>query len=92
MSGRTVLVTGGTGGIGKATARGLAAMGAQVGITGRHRERAVTAAREIAEVGGEPVHIFVADMSAQSDLRRLADDVLDTLPRLDVLVNNVGGY
>ncbi len=92
MAGRTVLVTGGTGGIGKATARGLAAMGAQVGITGRNRERAESAAREIVAVGGEPVHIFVADLSAQSDLRRLADNVLDALPRLDVLVNNVGGY
>ena len=92
MAGRTVLVTGGTGGIGKATARGLAAMGAQVGITGRDRKRAESAAREIAEVGGEPVHVFVADLSAQSQGRRLADDVLDRLPRLDVLVNNVGGY
>jgi NAD(P)-dependent dehydrogenase (short-subunit alcohol dehydrogenase family) len=87
-----VLVTGGTSGIGKATAQGLAAMGAQVGITGRNLERAESAARDIAEVGGEPVQVFVADLSSQSEVRRLADDVLRTLPRLDVLVNNVGGY
>ncbi|HYP44200.1 MAG TPA: SDR family oxidoreductase [Propionibacteriaceae bacterium] len=92
MAGRTVLVTGGTSGIGKATARGLAAMGARVGISGRNRERAESAAREIADVGGMPVHVFVADLSAQSEVRRLADEVLDTLPSLDVLINNAGGY
>ncbi len=62
-AGRTVLVTGGTGGIGKATAQGLAAMGARVGITGRDPERAESAARDIADVGGVPVHVFVADLS-----------------------------
>ena len=47
MAGRTVLVTGGTAGIGKATALGLATMGARVAITGRDRERTEDAAREI---------------------------------------------
>lgn len=92
MTGRTVLITGGTGGIGKATARGLTAMGARVGITGRNRERAEAAARDIADGGGEPVQIFVADLSSQSEVRRLAGDVLHTFAHLDVLVNNVGGY
>ena len=36
--------------------------------------------------------VFVADLSSQAQVRRLADEVLGTLPRLDVLVNNVGGY
>jgi retinol dehydrogenase-14 len=92
MAGRTVLITGGTGGIGRATAGGLAAMGARVAITGRDLARAEAAAREIRAAGGPAVEVFVADLSAQSEVRRLADEVLDRLPRIDVLVNNVGGY
>jgi retinol dehydrogenase 14 len=92
MTGRTVLITGGTGGIGKATAIGLAAKGARVAITGRDHGRAAAAAAEIRADGGPPVDVFVADMSAQAEVRRLASEVLRTLPRLDVLVNNVGGF
>jgi retinol dehydrogenase-14 len=92
MTGRTVLVTGATAGIGKATALGLAAMGAHLAITGRDHGRTEAAAREIRAAGGGPVDVFVADLSAQSEVRRLAAEVLQRLSRLDVLVNNVGGY
>lgn len=92
MTGQTVLVTGATSGIGKATALGLAGLGANVAITGRDRERTEAVVRDIrASVDGE-VHAFVADLSSQSEVRRLADEVLTGLPRIDVLVNNVGGY
>jgi NAD(P)-dependent dehydrogenase (short-subunit alcohol dehydrogenase family) len=92
MAGRTVLVTGGTGGIGKATAVGLALLGAHVAITGRDRDRTAGAADDIRAAGGGKVDVFVADLSSQSEVRRLADAVLQNLPRIDVLVNNVGGY
>jgi retinol dehydrogenase 14 len=92
MAGRTVLVTGGTGGIGKATALGLAALGARVAITGRDHRRADDAAREIGEAGDHPVDAFVGDMASQAEVRRLADQVLERLDVIDVLVNNVGGY
>jgi retinol dehydrogenase-14 len=92
MAGRTVLVTGGTGGIGRATALGLATMGAHLAITGRDRGRAEDAAREIRAAGGGQVDVFVADLSSQSEVRWLADEVLQSLSRIDVLVNNVGGY
>jgi retinol dehydrogenase 14 len=92
MAGRTVLVTGGSGGIGRATALGLAAMGARLAITGRDRGRAEDAAREIGAAGAGQVDVFVADLSSQSEVRRLAGEVLQRLPRIDVLVNNVGGY
>ena len=92
MAGRTVLVTGGTGGIGRATAQGLAGMGARVAITGRDACRAETAAREIRAASGAHVDVFVGDLSSQSDVRRLAAEALERLPRIDVLVNNVGGF
>jgi NAD(P)-dependent dehydrogenase (short-subunit alcohol dehydrogenase family) len=93
MAGKYALVTGGTGGIGKATAAGLAALGARVGITGRDQGRAGAAAADIrAATGSRAVDIFAADMSAQAEVRRLAAQVLSTYPRLDVLVNNVGGF
>jgi retinol dehydrogenase-14 len=92
MAGRTVLVTGGTGGIGKATATGLAAMGARVAITGRDRQRAEAASRDIRAGDGPPVEVFIGDMSVQADVRRLGAELLAALPRLDVLVNNVGGF
>ena len=92
MAGRTVVVTGATSGIGRATALGLSTMGAHVAITGRDRDRTEAAAREIRAAGGGQVDMFVADMSSQAEVRRLADELLQTLPRIDVLVNNVGGY
>ena len=91
MAARTVLVTGATGGIGRATALGLALLGAHLAITGRDRGRTEDAAREIRAAGGQ-VEVFVADLSSQSEVRRLADEVLQHLSRIDVLVNNVGGY
>src|SRR5947207_5243164 len=93
MAGKSVLVTGGTGGIGKATAIGLAALGARVGITGRDQARTEAAAAGIGAATGSPaVDAFAADMSGQAGVRRLAALVLDTYPRLDVLVNNAGGF
>ena len=92
MAGRTVLVTGGSGGIGRATALGLAAMGAHLAITGRDHWRTQDAAREIRAAGGGPVDMFVADLSCQAQVRRLAGEVLQRLSRIDVLVNNAGGF
>ena len=93
MAGKSVLVTGGTGGIGRATAIGLAALGARVGITGRDQARTEAAAAGIGAAPDSPaVDVFAADMSVQAGVRRLAAQVADSYPRLDVLVNNVGGF
>ena len=92
MAGKTVLITGATSGIGRATALGLARMGAHLAITGRDRGRTEDAAREIRAAGGGEVDVLVADLSSQSEVRRLAEEVLQSLSRIDVLINNVGGY
>ena len=93
MLGRTVVITGGTSGIGKATAIGLAALGARVAIAGRDLVRAEAAATDIRGTTGNPnVAAFGADLSSQSDVRRLAAELLEAYPRIDVLINNVGGF
>lgn len=92
MVGRTVLVTGGTGGIGRATAEGLVRQGARVGVVGRDLARTARVAAEIATVRPDAqVDAFAADLSSQADVRALAAVVLDRYPQLHVLVNNVGG-
>ena len=94
MAGKSVLVTLGTGGIGRATATGLAALGARVGITGRDPGPPRGGrGRDLELAPGSPaVDAFAADLSVQAGVRRLAAQVAGTYPRLDVLVNNVGGF
>ena len=93
MIGKSVVVTGATGGIGLATAAGLAGLGARIGIVGRDRQRSESAAEQIrSRHPGAVVDVFVADLSAQAEVRRLAEDLVAAYPRLDVLVNNVGGF
>jgi len=93
MAGKVVIITGGTGGIGKATAIGLATMGARVAITGRDLARAEQAASDIRAASANPaVDAFAADLTSQAEVRRLAVGIMDAYPRLDVLVNNVGGF
>ena len=91
MAGKTVLM-GATSGLGKATAVGLAVKGAHVAIVGRDHGGTEAAAHELNAVGAGDVHVFVADVSSQAQVRRLAADALERLPRLDVLINNVGGF
>src|SRR6478609_11949428 len=85
MTGRTVLVTGASDGIGAETARVLAARGATVHVTGRSADKLRPVA---AAVGTEPL---VADFSRLDDVRRLADQVAERVGSLDVLMNNAGG-
>lgn len=73
MAGRTVLVTGASGGIGRATAVGMAMLGARVAIAGRDRERTEPAGRDARAAGSGQVDVFVADLSSQSQLRGLAE-------------------
>jgi dehydrogenase/reductase SDR family member 12 len=86
MSGRTVLITGATGGLGRAGAEKLAAMGARTLIVGRNAEKLAAAT---ADIGGE-VSGYQCDLSLMSEIRGLATRILEEEKRLDVLINNVG--
>ena len=91
MEGKTCLITGGSDGIGYAAARELARMGARVVIVGRNAAKTDEAVqRIIAETGNPAVDRLLADLSSQREVRRLAAEALQRLPRLDVLLNNAG--
>lgn len=92
LRGRTVLVTGGSGGIGFETARCLARQGAHVIITGRDAERGAGAAAAIGrERDNGPVTFIQADHATVGGNQALADQVRAAFGGLDVLINNVGG-
>ena len=89
MSGKTVLVTGATGGIGLETARSLARMGAAVVIGARDPVRGQAVMDEINRKGGR-AELLEIDMTSFASVRRAAERFLGSHTRLDVLVNNAG--
>ncbi|GAA0527137.1 epimerase [Saccharopolyspora subtropica] len=89
LHGRTVLVTGGSRGIGAAAARTLHRDGATVVISyGSHRQ----AAHEVAESLDGRVHLVHGDLAVTGAADRLWDDVIDAVGSIDVLVNNAGAW
>jgi retinol dehydrogenase 14 len=91
MSGKTCVVTGATSGIGREIALALARLDAKVGIVCRDRERGEAVRDEIARKTGGRADVFVADLASQAEIRRVARELLEAYPRIDVLVNNAGG-
>jgi NAD(P)-dependent dehydrogenase (short-subunit alcohol dehydrogenase family) len=86
---KVVLITGGTSGIGKATAIAFANAGAKVVLTGRREKEGKEVAAEITKPGGIAAFIQ-ADVSKDADVKRAVDFVLSTHGRLDVAFNNAG--
>lgn len=86
VRGKRVVITGATGGIGLAAARALAGLGADLTIVARSERRAAAAVAQI----GSYVDVLHADLASQSDIRRLADEILRRYERLEVLINNAG--
>jgi NAD(P)-dependent dehydrogenase (short-subunit alcohol dehydrogenase family) len=93
MNGKICLVTGGTNGIGKATAQALAQMGAMVVIVGRNARKTSQVVDEIRSASGNKnVDSLLADLSSQQEVRRLANEFKSRYSHLQVLLNNAGGF
>jgi NAD(P)-dependent dehydrogenase (short-subunit alcohol dehydrogenase family) len=86
-----VVLTGATRGIGRAAASALTKQNVELAIVGRERDRVDEIVSEAAAAGdGAPVHGHVADLALMSDVRRLAAELRDSYPQIDVLANNAG--
>src|SRR5262249_31404209 len=90
LTGKVALVTGGSKGLGKAMALGLAAAGADIAISSRHEDELRAALDEILQRTGRKGCTVVADMSKRADVERLARTTVDLMGRVDILVNNAG--
>ncbi|MFP3913443.1 MAG: SDR family NAD(P)-dependent oxidoreductase [Actinomycetota bacterium] len=86
LSGRTVVATGASGGLGLEAARQLAGLGARVAIVARNQDKLDAA---VAGIEGEAVS-YRADLSLLAEIRSLAEGLLEREGRIDVLINNVG--
>jgi 3-oxoacyl-[acyl-carrier protein] reductase len=91
LTDKICLVTGASTGIGRATALTLASEGARVVATARSVEPLRELAATIREAGGRDPVVLIADLAQEDGPRRLAEEVLSKVDRVDVLVNNAGG-
>lgn len=90
MRGKVAVITGATSGIGRSTAEGLARMGASLVLIGRDKERLASIGERIVDGTGRAPALMRADLSSLAEVRRLAAEIRDKVPRLDVLINNAG--
>lgn len=92
MHEKTVLITGGTNGIGLETARELAKQGARVVIVGRSAQKTEAVVSDLrSSTGSTKVESLLADLSLMREVNALADAYLQRYDRLDILINNAGG-
>jgi NAD(P)-dependent dehydrogenase (short-subunit alcohol dehydrogenase family) len=89
LQGKVALITGGTSGIGEATAHVFAREGARVAITGRRIEFGDKVVNEVRSDGGEAIFI-AADVTRAEDCRRSIDETIAAYGRIDILFNNAG--
>lgn len=88
---KVALITGGTSGIGEATALLFAQEGAELAITGRNRQRGEAVLKRIKEVGNEGIFLH-ANVSSAADCRNTVEETVRVLGRIDILFNNAGVY
>jgi NAD(P)-dependent dehydrogenase (short-subunit alcohol dehydrogenase family) len=89
VKGRTVLITGGSSGIGKAAALKIASAGARVLICARNEAELIATQRQISDAGGI-CHCYVADLSELKSCDELVKRILDEHGGVDILINNAG--
>lgn len=89
FNGKVALVTGGTSGIGKATAIAFAQEGAKVVVAGRREKEGLAVVEEIKKAGGT-AHFVQADVAKEDDVKRLVNETVAKFGRLDIAFNNAG--
>lgn len=90
LAGRTVFITGGYSGLGKETARAMAAKGAHVILSGRDADKLSAAAKEISAATGARVDTLACDLASLASIRAAAKEANARFARIDLLINNAG--
>ena len=91
MKGKTVVITGGTSGIGEVAAEKLARLGARIVLVARSPVRAEPTLKRLATANAGVRHaVHFADLSRLAEMRRVALEIAASEPRIDVLINNAG--
>ncbi|KAB7495488.1 Retinol dehydrogenase 13, partial [Armadillidium nasatum] len=88
IDGKTIVITGGNTGIGKETARELAKRGGKVVILCRNVVKGNVAAEEIQKETNSPVDVYEVDLTDLQSIRKCAEDLKETQPKIDILINN----
>jgi 3-oxoacyl-[acyl-carrier protein] reductase len=91
LKGKIALVTGGSKGIGKAVARGLAEEGAKVAICARTRHELDATVGELEKATGGEIFAFAGDLTKEAAVQRIVDATIERFGRIDILINNAGG-
>src|SRR5262247_2195552 len=89
FAGKVALVTGGTSGIGKATAIAFARAGAKVVLSGRREKEGAQVVAEIKKLGGEAAFVR-ADVAKEAEVKAMVNFAVDKFGRLDIAFNNAG--
>ena len=91
MKGKTVVITGGTSGIGEVAAEALARMGARIVLVGRNKARVEAISARLRRSGPGVAHsVYFADLTRLGDMKRVAAEIAAREPPIDVLINNAG--
>ena len=91
MKGKTIVITGGTSGVGEVAAERLAQMGARIILVARNKSRADATLVRLRRSGPGVAHsVYFADLTRLAEMKRLAAEIADREPLIDVLINNAG--